>query len=205
MENNFNLRTFLAENKLTSNSKLLNEIDDIIPTAELKATDAFRKAGIDMSQPVLVIVADGGHGEHENKGTVSAQEALKIFQNLRAAGEGREDHYEFGNEIDFSAEGYEYKLSYFEEESTTTALMQKASTLKEANEAMGFQSDFAKHIEKKGGVPTKKSDPKVLRVSMGKNAEQEQRVIDIARDAIALMDEQPKTSAEEALKAVLGI
>ena len=72
-------------------------------------------------------------------------------------------------------------------------------------EAWGFQSDFAKNIEKKGGAPTAKADPKVLKVSMGKNSEQEQKVIDIARDAIALMDEQPKTSAEEALKSVLGI
>ena len=40
---------------------------------------------------------------------------------------------------------------------------------------------------------------------MGKNAEQEQKVIDIARDAIGLMDEQPGTSAEDALAAVLDI
>ena len=38
---------------------------------------------------------------------------------------------------------------------------------------------------------------------MGPNAEQEQKVIDIARDAIALMDEQPGTSAEAALAAAL--
>jgi len=72
------------------------------------------------------------------------------------------------------------------------------------NEAWGYESDFAKHIEKGGGVPTAKVDPKVLQVSMGKNAKQEQRVIDIARAAIAFMDEQPKTSAEDALKTVLG-
>jgi hypothetical protein len=72
-------------------------------------------------------------------------------------------------------------------------------------EAWGFQSDFAKNIEKKGGVPTAKADPKVLQVSKGPNAEQEQRVIDIARDAIALMDEQPGTSAEAALNSVLEV
>ena len=82
-------------------------------------------------------------------------------------------------------------------------LIENKLTSNGANEAWGFQKDFAKNLEKGGGVPTKKSDPKVLRVSMGKNAEQEQRVIDIARDAIALMDEQPGTSAEEALAAVL--
>ena len=84
-----------------------------------------------------------------------------------------------------------------ENQLTTNSLVTK--------EAWGFQSDFAKNIEKKGGAPTAKADPKVLKVSMGKNSEQEQKVIDIARDAIALMDEQPKTSAEEALKSVLGV
>ncbi len=38
---------------------------------------------------------------------------------------------------------------------------------------------------------------------MGENAEEEQKVIDIARDAIALMDEQPGTDAVSALEAVL--
>ena len=160
MKNNFNLRTFLTENKLTSNSKInenieafsdtiqvvgypktvedalkvieryerdrdpvsreeakeiiadmratddddfdrnitnlivkafniklkgvsekkVNERNDIVPTAELKATDAFRDAGIDMNKPVLVLTQDGGHGGQETKGTVSEEEALKMFQ-----------------------------------------------------------------------------------------------------------------------------
>ena len=42
-----------------------------------------------------------------------------------------------------------------------------------------------------------------LHVSMGANAEEEQKVIDIAKDAIALMDEQPGTDAVSALEAVL--
>jgi len=56
-------------------------------------------------------------------------------------------------------------------------------------------------------APAKKEKPadKGLRASMGPNAEEEQKVIDIARDAIALMDEQPGTSAEAALAAVLDI
>jgi molybdenum-dependent DNA-binding transcriptional regulator ModE len=183
----------------------LKERNDIVSTQDLDAAAAFKDAGIDMSQPVLVLTQDGGHGGQETKGTVSAENALNMFNNLRAQALelGKEDHYEFDNEIGFSAEGYEYKIAYFEEESTTTALMQKASG--EVEEAWGFQSDFAKNIEKKGGVPTAKADPKVLQVSMGKNAEQEQRVIDIAKAAIGLMDEQPGTRAEEALKSVLGI
>jgi hypothetical protein len=42
-----------------------------------------------------------------------------------------------------------------------------------------------------------------LRASMGPNAEQEQKIIDIARDAIALMDEQPGTDAITALETVI--
>ena len=84
-------------------------------------------------------------------------------------------------------------------------LIENKLTVDSKNEAWGFQSDFAKDLEKGGGVPVKKVDPKVLKVSLGPNAEQEQKVIDIARDAIALMDEQPETSAEAALKAVLGV
>ena len=82
-------------------------------------------------------------------------------------------------------------------------LTENKLTVDSKNEAWGFQSDFAKNLEKRGGVPVKKVDPKVLKVSKGPNAEQEQKVIDIARDAIALMDEQPGTSAVDALKSVL--
>ena len=127
MKNNFNLRTFLTENKLTSNSKINeNQLPD--ETKSLKASDAFRQVGIDMNEPVLVLTQDGGHGEQETKGTVSAREALKMFQQLRAKGmeDDKQDYYEFENELNFSAEGYEYKIAYFEEEATTTALMQKS-------------------------------------------------------------------------------
>ena len=108
--------------------KKVNERNDIVPTAELKATDAFRDAGIDMSKPVLVVKLVGGHGEPDKQVEVPAAKALSMFKALRAQAleTGREDHYEFDNELNFSAEGYEYKLSYFEEESTTTILMQKS-------------------------------------------------------------------------------
>lgn len=49
----------------------------------------------------------------------------------------------------------------------------------------------------------KKEQAGALRVSQGENAEEEQKVIDIAREAIALMDEQPGTSAVDALQAIL--
>lgn len=127
MKDNFNLRKFLAENKLTTNSRILSERNDIVDTKELKASDAFRDAGIDMSKPVLVVIQDGGHGEPEKQGEVSAAKALSMFKALRAQAleTGREDNYEFDNELNLNIEGYEYKISYFEEESTTTSLYQQ--------------------------------------------------------------------------------
>ena len=78
-----------------------------------------------------------------------------------------------------------------------------ADLLKRAQNTPAPKDAADKLAKRKAGIDRGKRG--TLQVSMGKNAEQEQRVIDIARDAIRLMDEQPKTSAEEALKAVLGI
>lgn len=125
MKNNFDLKKFLVENKLTTNSRQLTERNDIVPTRDLEVSAAFKEAGIDMSRPVLVLTMDGGHGEQKAEGIISTQKALIMFQRLRAAGREREDHYEFDNELEFHYEGYEYKLAYFEQESTSTALMQK--------------------------------------------------------------------------------
>ena len=127
MKNNFDLKKFLVENKLTTNSRMLVERNDIVDVSKLDVETAFKDAGIDMSQRVLVLFMDGGHGGQENKGIISAQEALNMFNRLRAEAikDGREDNYEFDNVLGFSAEGYEYKISYFEQESDTHALMQK--------------------------------------------------------------------------------
>jgi len=127
MKNNFDLKKFLVENKLTTNSRMLVERNDIVDVSKLDVETAFKDAGIDMSKPVLVLFMDGGHGGQENKGIISAQEALNMFNRLRAEAikDGREDNYEFDNVLGFSAEGYEYKISYFEQESDTHALMQK--------------------------------------------------------------------------------
>ena len=213
MKNNFDLKKFLTENKLTANSRqIVNENQLPDATKDLKASDAFKAVGIDMNEPVLVLTQDGGHGEQETKGTVSAQEALKMFQQLRAKGmeDDKQDYYEFENEINFSAEGYEYKIAYFEEESTTTALMQKsgvneidADLLKRAQNTPAPKDGSARLAKRKASLDNEKAG--TLQVSKGPNAEQEQKVIDIARDAIALMDEQPGTNAADALNSVLGI
>ena len=193
MKNNFDLKKFLIENKLTANSRqIVNENQLPDATKDLKASAAFREVGIDMSKPVLVLTQDGGHGEQETRGTVSAQEALKMFQQLRANGmeNDKQDYYEFENEINFSAEGYEYKIAYFEEESTTTALMQKASgKLKEESSENTNLPELRKQVESK---------------LSGKHDEHlvDSVLHDCFESAEVLMDEQPGTTAADALFSV---
>jgi hypothetical protein len=229
MKNNFDLKKFLTENKLTTNSKILKE--NFAPSANSGMPDAngedfdvataFKKAGVDMSKPVMVIhtygsAAYGGGDETE----MSPEAAIKKLEADRQENQNMldgepipEDHhgYEFENYsilVDDMPEGYEYKLAYYLTGEHEYAIVQEKS-VDSKNETWGFQSDFAKDLEKRGeasggGVPALKAVPKVLKVSMGPNAKKEQQVIDIARDAIALMDEQPGTSAKQALMSVLG-
>ena len=65
-----------------------------------------------------------------------------------------------------------------------------------------FIAENKKSVNEIDTEPRTRPD-KGLRVSMGPNAEQEQIVIDIAKRAIALMDEQPDTNAVDALNAVI--
>ena len=65
-----------------------------------------------------------------------------------------------------------------------------------------FIAENKKSVNEIDTEPTARPD-KGLRVSMGPNAEHEQIVIDIAKRAIALMDEQPDTTAVDALNAVI--
>lgn len=76
-----------------------------------------------------------------------------------------------------------------------------ADLLKRAQNTPAPKDAADRLAKRKAGIDNQKRG--TLTVSMGSNAEQEQKVIDIARDAIALMDEQPGTDAVEALKAVL--
>jgi len=78
-----------------------------------------------------------------------------------------------------------------------------ADLLKRAQNTPAPKDAAGSLANRKAGLDKQKAG--TLKVSMGPNAEQEQEVIDIARDAIGLMDEQPGTGAVEALKAVLGI
>jgi len=235
MKNNFDLKKFLTENKLTANTRQKIK-EDFSPSPnthlpefangeDFDVATAFKKARVDMSKPVAVMY-HYGHAQYSGEDTdvMSAEAAIKKLEAERQ--EVRKNYTDDGEEVpsdrhgyefenysvleEHMPEGHEYKLSYYLDGDYTYAITQEKSG--KVKEAWGFQSDFAKNREKKGGVPTAKRkaglDNKragTLQVSKGSNAEQEQKVIDIARDAIALMDEQPKTSAVEALKAVLGI
>ena len=78
-----------------------------------------------------------------------------------------------------------------------------ADLLKRAQNTPAPKDASARLAKRRAGIDKQKAG--TLQVSKGSNADEEQKVIDIARDAIALMDEQPGTSAGEALKSVLGI
>jgi molybdenum-dependent DNA-binding transcriptional regulator ModE len=190
MKNNFDLKKFLIENKLTANSRQIAERNDIVSTQDLDAAAAFKDAGIDMSQPVLVLTQDGGHGGQETKGTVSAENALNMFSNLRAQAleSGKEDHYEFDNEIGFSAEGYEYKVAYFEEESTTTALMQKASgELNERTDIVPTKELKASAAFRDAGIDM--NEPILVLTQDGGHGEQETKGTVSAEEALKMFQQ----------------
>ena len=100
MKNKFNLRTFLTENKLTSNSKLLKEVEydkeydiakshtDELEDATFPVAEAFKKVGIDMSKDVHVHYQDGGPpglgaGRLKDKGVQSAESVVKMLEEHR--------------------------------------------------------------------------------------------------------------------------
>ena len=73
--------------------------------------------------------------------------------------------------------------------------------LKRAQNSPAPKDASAQLAKRKAGIDKQKAG--TLQVSMGPNAEEEQKVIDIAKRAIALMDEQPDTNAVDALNAVI--
>ena len=232
MKNNFDLKKFLTENKLTTNSRTLKEnfapsANSSIPDANAEDFDvatAFKKAGVDMGKPVMVIhtygsAAHGGGDETK----MSPEAAIKKLEADRQENQNMldgepipEDHhgYEFENYtilVDDMPEGYEYKLAYHLTGEHEYVIVQEksgvseidADLLKRAQNTPAPKDASARLAKRTADLGKQKAG--TLQVSMGPNAEQEQKVIDIARDAIALMDEQPGTSAAEALKSVLGI
>ena len=108
--------------------KAVNEEDDhrIVDTKELDAKAAFKKADIDMSRPVMYVIQDGGHGDPIPQGKKDPIEMLRLFERMRqnAIADGRDDNYEFENELGNTVDGAEYKLAYFQEESDIHQIFQ---------------------------------------------------------------------------------
>ena len=148
MKNNFDLKKFLTEYKLTANSKLLKEDfspspNSDIPDANAEDFDvatAFKKARVDMSKPVSV-VRSYGHAQYSSfdKDEMSAEAAIKRIEAERQENrknytdDGREvpsdiHGYEFENysvlEEDMP-EGHEYKLSYYLDGDYTYSITQE--------------------------------------------------------------------------------
>jgi len=141
MKNNFDLKKFLTENKLTSNSRELNEADVEYDDATYPVAEAFQKAGINMSKDVHVHYSDGGTaglgGDRlQDKGLQSPESVVKMLEKHRQreiaeyeefvqSDDGYEREYPVMYEYVYYAgkkfipEGKEFKLTYsvFEGES----------------------------------------------------------------------------------------
>ena len=177
MENNFDLKKFLTENKLTSNSRqVVNENIEAF-------SDTIQVVGYPKTVEDALKVIERYERDRD---PVSREEAKEIIADMRAT-----DDDDFDRNI--------------------TNLIVKAFNIKlkgvneiDADSSEGFMG-VGKDIS---GVPLKKDDPTKLQATLTRGGfpnKKEQQVIDIARDAFALMDEQPGTSAEDALNSVLGL
>ena len=99
---NFDLKKFLVENKLTTNSKVLKEYIESDPET---IAEAFSQAGVDLSAPTTVESEYGHSGETESFAT--GQEALSYLENKRAEAEAEDPEfneqggvtYEYGDSI----------------------------------------------------------------------------------------------------------
>ena len=137
MKNNFNLRNFLTENKLTANSRLLNE--EGAEDATYPVIEAFKRYGIDMSKDVIVAEMDGGTpqfggGQLDVGDPEPAALVAKRFEKhrLAAIAEYKESDnmgdfpvlYEDGFYGDYTPKGTEHKLTYSEFEGTMWDIFQ---------------------------------------------------------------------------------
>ena len=116
MKNNFDLRKFLTENKLTSNSKLLKEDFSPSPNSDIPDANgedfdvatAFKKARVDMSKPVSVMYHyDHGKSPDETKEEMSAEAAVKKLEAERQ--KNRKNFTDDGEEVPSDIHGYEFE------------------------------------------------------------------------------------------------
>ena len=191
MKNNFDLKKFLTENKLTANSKMLSENTDL---PELRKQVESKLSGKHDEHLVDSVLHDCFESAEvlmdEQPGTSAVDALFNVAENWE------ENYYDEGRD---------------EEEAIAKDIVSvvkpvneiDADLLKRAQNTPVPRDAKARLAKRKAGLDNERAG--TLQVSKGSNAEQEQRVIDIARDAIALMDEQPGTSAEDALNSVLGL
>src|SRR6056300_1080340 len=193
MKNNFDLKKFLTENKFTHNSKRLTELKDVEDGRDIGEKIKEFAGGMNVD-----INIDYQRGKTKDFKDVPVEKAIDIV-----------NQYIDQNDLTQACTDETNRILQVDDGDTaidiTKAGMSEidADLLKRAQNTPAPKDATAQLAKRKANVDS--TNRKVLKVSMGKNAEQEQKVIDIARDAIALMDEQPKTSAVEALKSVLGI
>lgn len=84
----FNLKQFLVENKLTTNSRLIKEYIESDPET---ITQAFSEAGVDLSAPTEVEAYYGHDGEDLTFTT--GQEALTYLEDLRTEAENDDPNF----------------------------------------------------------------------------------------------------------------
>ena len=100
---NFDLKKYLVENKVTTNSRMMKEDEGQIQDL----AQAFIQAGIDMNAPVKVVEAGGGPGGSMGEPkTMDAKAVLRMLEAEKASferdsDEGEEVYYDFE-----AAEGY---------------------------------------------------------------------------------------------------
>ena len=196
---NFDLRKFLVENKLTKNSKHIKEDfapspNSDVPNANAEEYDvatAFKKAGVDMSRPVTVIHMYGSTpSEGSDEDEMSAEAAVEQLESERQQNQrnytddGREvpsdiHGYEFENYTvleDDMPEGHEYKLSYtnMSGEDTYVIVQEKSETVGES--AGRAEPDFRQEATRFPELVGKHGEAKV--------ADALEALYDNARDAV---------------------
>jgi len=181
MKNNFDLRKFLTENKLTPKSKLKEDFapspNSDIPDANAEDFDvatAFKKARVDMSKPVSVVYSYG-YAQYSSfdKDVMSAEAAIKKLEAERQ--ENRNNYLDDGEEVpsdrhgyefeNYSVleedmpEGHEYKLSYYLDGDYTYSVTQEKSGVseKKVNENEEEMFDGVHGINIDDDIPSSKA------------------------------------------------
>ena len=180
---------------VTEDDDFISKIRSAVQGPEVDAIFAAAQKEIDNGDAenmadALANAADQYYEYYDSKGNEDGTEVAKYI--MRSLPKSKSNVQDFSKlkDIDYS------KQPPRNEET-------KDDLIKRAQNTPVPKGAKARLAKRKAGLDNERAG--TLQVSKGSNAAQEQRVIDIARDAIALMDEQPGTSAEEALNSVLGI